>query len=105
MMPAPGAAVLDASVRGSALQHNAAARGTGARQLPSESAPPAHSPHGMPPQPADALPVDVDLSKPILKQVLLSGVAPEPSKWPQQAVWGATNAVAPTCRLHGALTR
>ena len=86
MTPAPSAAVVNATVRGSVLQHDAACRGAWAAQLPVESASPAHRLHGVPPQPEDTLAVHVDLSKPILTQVLLVKTSLEPIEWPQQAV-------------------
>ena len=67
----PHAAVLHASARDGALQHHAADGSRIAAQLPSGIAVPAHTLCALPPQPEETLAVDVDLSKPILKQVLL----------------------------------
>lgn len=77
MTPAPGGAALDTSVRGIALQRDAPDGNTGAAQLPQGSALPADSLRGLPSQPDDALPPNVDLSKPILTQVLLVEELPE----------------------------
>ena len=71
MTPAPSSVVRSVVVPGGG-QHDGADDGIGAAQRPpAKCALPAHSLHGVPPQLEETSAMEVDLSKPILSQVLL----------------------------------